>query len=181
MPCFSTGIPVTNDAMVGNRNPGFTAVADQVTAPSLTNRLTVGIVPPFRESWPNPSRTKRMTCSLGTVEAEAGADTAAPAMSFRRTRQRKNRDTASIRIGHPRSKLINLYTDQFFLFCSKGTSTLSWRFPPRQASTSLTCTAHQILCGSQGSWHKGRCGVMLISYLRGVNESAPGTGLLSRG
>ena len=120
MPCFSTGIPVINDAIVGSRNAGFTAVADQVTAPSLTNRLRVGIVPPFRESWPNPSRTKRITCSVGAIEAGASADTSATAASLGRTNQRKNRDTASIRIGHRRSKLINLCTVQFFPFCSKG-------------------------------------------------------------
>jgi hypothetical protein len=35
--------------MVGSRNAGLTAVADQVTDPSLINRLRVGIVPPFNE------------------------------------------------------------------------------------------------------------------------------------
>ena len=86
MPCFSTGIPVINDAIVGSRNAGLTAVADQVTDPSLINRLRVGIVPPFKESWPNPSRTKRITCSVGAVEAGASpgaavAATAAPLWS----------------------------------------------------------------------------------------------------
>src|SRR4029077_2492490 len=132
MPCFSTGIPVINDAIVGSRKAGFTAVADQVTAPSLINRLRVGIVPPFRESWPNPSRTKRITCSVGVVESEAGADTAPSAAPLGRTRQRKKRGTASIRIDHPRSRLIGVCTDQSFQFYSKGISTLSWRFPPRQ-------------------------------------------------
>src|SRR4029077_14140521 len=92
MPCFSTGIPVINDAIVGNRNAGFTAVADQVTAPSLTKRLRVGIVPPFRESWLNPSRTKRITCSVGVVESEAGADTVAAAPSLGRTRWKEKGD-----------------------------------------------------------------------------------------
>ena len=101
MPCFSTGIPVINDAIVGSRNAGFTAVADQVTALILTNRLRVGIVPPFRESWPNPSRTKRITCSVGAIEAGADADSVATAASLGRTRWRKKRDTASIRIDHP--------------------------------------------------------------------------------
>src|SRR4051794_12343863 len=107
MPCFWTGIPVINDAMVGSRNAGFTAVADQVTAPSLANRLRVGIVPPFRESWPNPSRTKRMTCSVGDTDAEPDADTAPIAASLGMNRLRKKRDTASIHIDHPRSSLIN--------------------------------------------------------------------------
>src|SRR5712692_1421352 len=124
MPCFSTGIPVINDAIVGSRNAGFTAVADQVTAPSLINRLRVGIVPPFKESWPNPSRTKRITCSVGAIEAGAGADTVATAGSLGRIRQRKKRDTAIIRIDHTRSRLIDVCTDQSFLFDSKGASTL---------------------------------------------------------
>jgi len=33
-------------------------------------------------------------------------------------------------------------TDKFFLFYSKGTSTLSWRFPPRQARQGLSQTIH---------------------------------------
>jgi hypothetical protein len=53
------------DAIVGNRRAGLTALADQVTDPSLTILLSVGIVPPLRESWLNPSSTKRMTCSVG--------------------------------------------------------------------------------------------------------------------
>src|SRR5688572_32415187 len=65
MPCFSTGTPVMIDAIVGNRRAGLTALADQVTDPSLTNLLSVGIVPPLRESRLNPSSTKRMTCSVG--------------------------------------------------------------------------------------------------------------------
>ncbi len=82
MPCFSTGMPVINDAIVGNRNAGFTAVADQVTAPSLISLLRVGIAPPFSESWPNPSSTNRMTCSVGgedgIVFPVGGAGVAAP-------------------------------------------------------------------------------------------------------
>ena len=34
-------------------------------------------------------------------------------------------------------------TDTFFLFYSKGTSTLSWRFPPRQARQDLARTIHR--------------------------------------
>jgi hypothetical protein len=69
----------------------------------LINRLRVGIVPPFRESWPNPSRTKRITCSVGAGGGEdsAAADTVATAASLGRIRERKKRDTASIRIDHP--------------------------------------------------------------------------------
>ena len=162
MPCFSTGIPVINDAIVGSLSAGFTAVADQVTAPSLINRLRVGIVPPFKEPWPNPSRTKRMTCSVGAIKSGAGADPAATAPSLGRIRQREKMDRASIRIDHLRSRLNNVRTDQFFLFCSKGALTLSWRFPPRQASQGLACKTHWVPCGLNGSWHNGGGGVMLI-------------------
>src|SRR3977135_2719455 len=117
MPCFSTGIPVINDAIVGSLNAGFTAVADQVTAPSLINRLRVGIVPPFKEPWPNPSRTKRMTYSVGAIKAGAGggAYTAATSASLGRARLRKKMDRASIRIDHLRSRLNNVCTDPFLL------------------------------------------------------------------
>ena len=71
-------------------------------------------------------------------------------------------DRASIQVGHPRSRLNNLCTDQFFLFCSKGISTLSWRFQPRQASQGLACKIYQISCGLNGSWHSSDDGVMLI-------------------
>jgi hypothetical protein len=121
-------------------------------------------VPPFKEPWPNPSRTKRMTCSVGAIRAGAGggADMAVTSASFERTRQRTKRDSASIRIDHLRSRVNSLCTDQFFLFCSKGGSTLSWPFPPRQASQGLACTIHQISCGLNGSWHSSDDGVMLI-------------------
>src|SRR2546427_6315868 len=142
MPCFSTGNPVINDAIVGNRNAGFTAVADQVTAPSLINRLRVGIVPPFRESWPNPSRTKRITCSVGAIEAGADADSVAATASLGRTRWRKKRATASIRIDHPRSRLIGVCTAQFFLFRSKWAFTLICRFLPKQAKQDLVHMLH---------------------------------------
>src|SRR5262245_59701224 len=68
MPCFSTGIPVINEAIVGKLSAGFTAVADQVADPSLKSLLKFGIVPPFTESWLNPSRTRRMTCSVVGAE-----------------------------------------------------------------------------------------------------------------
>src|SRR5262245_50191248 len=110
MPCFSTGIPVINDAIVGNRNAGLTAVADQVTAPSLIKRLRVGIVPPLKESWPNPSRTKRMTCSVGGVEAIDGSETTAGAGLCRRSAQGKIRDIATIQIDHPRARLMSVFT-----------------------------------------------------------------------
>jgi hypothetical protein len=118
MPCFSTGIPVINDAIVGSRNAGLTAVADQVTEPSLINRLRVGIVPPFSEFWPKPSRTKRITYSLGAVgeEDSDGAGRAPTAASLGRTKQRNKRAMAKIRIDHPRSRLIDMCTDQSFLF-----------------------------------------------------------------
>src|SRR5262245_28400213 len=156
MPCFSTGIPVISDAIVGSRNAGFTAVADHVTAPFLINRLRVGIAPFFRESWPNPSRTKRMTCSVGAVGAGAGVDTVATAASLERTSARTQRDTANIRIDHTRSRLINVCTDRFFQFYSKRTCTLSWRFPPRQAGRDLTHTSHQDSCGWDSSWRESR-------------------------
>src|SRR5687768_16367927 len=52
------------DAIVGNRSAGLTVVADHVTDPPLTNLLSVGMVPPLRDSCPKPSRTKRITCSV---------------------------------------------------------------------------------------------------------------------
>lgn len=174
MPCFSTGIPVINDAIVGSLSAGFTAVADQVTAPSLINRLRVGIVPPFKEPWPNPSRTKRMTCSVGAIKSGAGAVPAATAPSLGRTRQRKKRERTSIRIDNLRSRLNNLCTDQFFLFCSKGAPTLSWRFPPWQASQGLASKIYLISCGLNGSWHSSDDGVMLIHNFLAVIKSAPG-------
>src|SRR5262245_15771888 len=68
MPCFSTGTPVMIEAIVGNRSAGLTPVADQVTDPSLISLDIVGIAPPLRESCPNPSRTKRITCSVSGTE-----------------------------------------------------------------------------------------------------------------
>src|SRR5262245_13028907 len=56
------------EAIVGNRNAGLTPVADQVTDPSLISLDIVGIAPPLRESCPNPSRTKRITCSVRGTE-----------------------------------------------------------------------------------------------------------------
>jgi len=46
----STGMPVTSDAMVGNRRAGLTPLADQVTDPSLMSLLRTGIVPPLSDS-----------------------------------------------------------------------------------------------------------------------------------
>lgn len=71
MPCFSTGIPVNSEAIVGRRRAGVTAAADQVTDPSFTKRLKTGIAPVLRESFPTPSSTNRITCSGWTSALEA--------------------------------------------------------------------------------------------------------------
>jgi len=67
---LATGIPVTNDAIVGKRRAGATAVADQVTDPSFTRDDKTGITPLFNDSWPSPSKTNRMTCSVAASGAE---------------------------------------------------------------------------------------------------------------
>ncbi len=114
-----------------------------------------------------------MTCSLGTVEAEAGIDTAATAVFFGRTRQRKKRDTASIHIDHPRSRLINVCTDKFLLSCSEGTPTLSWRFPQRQARQGLARIIYQDSCGWDGSWQNSQCRCYAYRDPRGSQRFGP--------
>jgi len=59
--------------MVGNLSGGLTAVAFQVTDPSLTSRFNTGMAPPFSDSLATPSTTKRMTCSGCTCACFAGA------------------------------------------------------------------------------------------------------------
>src|SRR4029079_17478720 len=164
MPCFSTGIPVINDAIVGSRNAGFTAVADQVTAPSLINRLRVGIVPPFREFWQKTSRTEKITYSVGAIETgnSAVADTEAATLLWA-SPQRRNNDTTRIRIDHPRSRLTDIRT--ISPFHSKRTSTLSWRFPPRQARQGLPIQSIRIHAGETSPGRMVNIGAMLISAL----------------
>ena len=43
-------MPVTSEAIVGNRRAGATAVADQVTAPSFTRDDNTGIAPQVQPS-----------------------------------------------------------------------------------------------------------------------------------
>ncbi|GMV50350.1 MAG: hypothetical protein AMXMBFR67_18930 [Nitrospira sp.] len=71
---MATGMPVTSEAIVGNRRAGATVVADHVTAPPFTNDDNTGMAPAFKESWPSPSSTNKMTCSARcSVDGAAGA------------------------------------------------------------------------------------------------------------
>ena len=62
---------MSNDAIVGSRRAGFTPVADHVAAPFFTSLLRLGMVPVLSESWSKPSKTKRMTCSVGEADIVA--------------------------------------------------------------------------------------------------------------
>src|SRR5919204_4540471 len=99
MPCFSTGMPVSSDAIVGRRCGGATAAADQVTEPSFTSRLSTGIDPLLSDSCPRPSSTNRITCSgcggggvaaLAAYDGDHEPETAANAATIRDSRPQRH-------------------------------------------------------------------------------------------
>src|SRR5262245_38426136 len=66
--CFSTGIHVITEAIVGKERAGFEAVGGRGSDQSLTILRRSGLPPPFTGSWLNPSRRRRMTCCVGGAE-----------------------------------------------------------------------------------------------------------------